>query len=127
MLAEELGPAVRVLHSGPGEHNRHFLVLEVSGSLDTPDAAVRRLCSLVERLSPRGRAVLNRAAWKVFDVGYELPAGARAVAVALKPETLGRIVALGATVAFTCYRRDNWEPDEMANEPHRTRSNGNRA
>lgn len=42
-------------------------------------------------------------------MGYELLAGNLSSRVVLKPETLKRIAALGATVAFSCYREDGSE------------------
>ena len=57
-------------------------------------------------------------------MGYELVKRACLSQVTLRPETLRRIVDLGATVAFTCYR-DNDSPDGAANgrQPIRVRSN----
>ena len=74
--------------------------LEGSRDRNTADAAARVLCLVVERLSVRGRKLWNRAKRKTFDVGYELPPGARNVRIVLQRGTLKRIVALGATVAF---------------------------
>jgi hypothetical protein len=37
-------------------------------------------------------------------VGYNFETGVRLVRVALRPETLKRVVALRATAAFSCYR-----------------------
>jgi hypothetical protein len=113
-LGEEMGKAVTVLYSGPSKGKRHLLSLESSRSPNTADAAARSLCSTVERLSAHGRTLWDRATRREFDVGYELPAGVRAAHVALQPETLRRIVALGATVAFTCYREDNSEPSGLS-------------
>ena len=109
-LAEEIGRSVVVLHSGPGVRRKHLLCLESRCCPKTPEAAAHELCSAVERLSPPARALWEHAGRKEFNVGYELPAGVRAVEVALRPETVRRIVKLGATVAFTCYREDNCEP-----------------
>lgn len=114
-LAEEMGKAVLVLHSGPGMGRRHFLRLESLRWPDTPDAAARELCRAVERLSPVARRIWQRARRREFNIGYELPAGVQAVQVTLPPDTVRRIVALGGTVAFTCYRDDTQEPSGPAN------------
>ncbi len=103
-LAQEMGKAVIVLYSGPGKGRSHLLCLEDSRWSNTPDAAARALCAAVERLSVRGRRLWKQAKRKEFNVGYDLIEGARLVQTALKRETLKRIVALDATVAFTCYR-----------------------
>jgi hypothetical protein len=113
-LGEEMGKALLVLYSGSYKGKRHLLSLESSRSLITADAAARSFCSTVERLTVRGRKLWDRAVRKEFDFGYELPVGVPAVNVALKPATLRRIVALGATVAFTCYRRDDSQPEGVA-------------
>jgi len=42
-------------------------------------------------------------------MGYEFQGGIRALEMAINPETLKRIVGLGATVAFTCYAPDDSE------------------
>ena len=112
-LAEEMGKAVRVLHSGPGEAGRNLLCVESARSHNTPDATARALCSTVERLSVRGRRLWDRSKRKEFDVGFELGTGSRLLQTALRLETLARIVALGATVAFTCYRRVNSESEPI--------------
>lgn len=114
-LAEEMGKTVLVLYSGPGKGRQRLLCLESLRWPNTPDAAARELCRAVERLSPGVRRAWERARRREFNVGYELPTGLRAVQVTLQPETVRRIVALGGTVAFTCYRNDNSEPDGPAN------------
>ncbi len=106
LLAEEMGGAVLVLYSGPGLGRNRLLCLESSRSPNTPDAAARQLCTAAERLSPEARGIWDRARHKVFNIGYELPNSVRSVAVTLLPATVKRIVALGATIAFTCYRAD---------------------
>ena len=108
-LSEEMGRTVLVLYSGPGKGKRHLLCLESARCWNTPDAAARALCSAVERLSIHGRRLWDRATLRHFDVGYELSSGARSVHASLRPDTLERVVALGATVAFSCYRADNRE------------------
>ena len=126
-LAEEMGKAVLVLHSGPFVGRQRLLRLESLRWSNSPDAAARELCRAVERLSPGARRVWERARCREFNVGYELPTGLLAVQVTLQPETVKRIVALGGTVAFTCYRDDNSEPDRPANESQPIRSQTNRA
>jgi hypothetical protein len=125
-LAEEMGKAVLILHSGPGAGRQRLLCLESVRWPNTPDAAARELCRAVERLSPGARRVWERARRREFNVGYELQTGLRAVQVTLQPETVRRIVALGGTVAFTCYRDDNSEQDGPANGSQPIRSRRNR-
>jgi len=121
-LCEEMGKAVTVLYSGPSTDKRYLLSLESSKSLNRADGAARALCSTIEGLSPTSRRLWDCATLRVFDVGYELSDGVRAVNVVLSPETLARIVALRATVAFTCYQHSNSEPDGAANGSQPIRS-----
>ncbi len=124
-LAEEMGKAVLVLYSGPGKGRQRLLCLESLRWPNSPDAAARELCRAIDRLSPGVRRVWECARRKEFNVGYELPTGLRAVQVTLQPETVRRIIALGGTIAFTCYRDDNSEPDGPTNgsQPIRARQN----
>jgi hypothetical protein len=109
-LAELMGKAVLVLYSGPGVGREHLLCLESARCPKTPDAAARDLCRAVERLSPRARKLWERARSKKFDVGYDLPADFQLVQVTLQAATVRRIVALGGTIAFTCYRGEQMYP-----------------
>jgi hypothetical protein len=57
----------------------------------------------VERFGKAERRIWARALTRTFDVGYGISRGDAAVNVTLQPETTRRVVALGATIAFTCY------------------------
>ena len=109
-MEREMGRAVLVLYSGRGKGRSHLLCLESSRWPNTPDSAALALCSVVEELSVRCRQLWDRARRKEFNLGYDLIEGVRVVQTALGRKTLSRIVALGATVAFTCYRGENSEP-----------------
>jgi hypothetical protein len=85
---------------------RHLLSLESLRCWNTPDAAARDLCRVVEQLSPAARVLWDNARSKESNVGYELRADCHYVQVGLHPETVRRIVALGGTVAFTCYHAE---------------------
>jgi len=105
-LAAEMGKRVMVLHSGPGSKpRRHLLALESSRFLRDPDAVIHALCSVVESLSPASRRIWQRAR-KEFDVGYELRPSERSSRFSLRPDTLERVAALGATLTVTYYRGD---------------------
>lgn len=119
LLGKEMGSAVVVLYSGPGKGKRHLYCLETSRWSNTADAAARMLCSAIEQLSADGRRLWDHAKRKEFDVGCGLPSGARAVHITLQQETLKRILALGATVAFTCYRDDSEDSVAKGSQPIR--------
>lgn len=99
-----------MLYAGPGAGRNHLLCLESSSLAEYPDATSHALCRVIERLSPEARKLWAKARRKEFNIGYELPADLRAVQVNLRPDTARRIVELGATIAFTCYRFDDAEP-----------------
>lgn len=106
-LAAEMGRRVIVLHLGPAsEPRRHLLALESSRYLRNPDAVIHALCSVVESLSPASRRVWQRAR-KEFDVGYGLRSSERSLRFSLRPDTLQRVAALGASLTVTCYRDDD--------------------
>lgn len=114
VLEAEMGQAVIALYCGPGKPKRFLLCLESPRWPRNPDSAAKDLCSVIERLSDKGKRLWKRAQRKEFDVGYEMAEGERAVQASLKHETLQRIVALGATVAFTCYNRA--EPERISSK-----------
>lgn len=91
------------LFSGPIRKGVFLLSLECNSYPKDADAAILELCAAVEGLGKSERRLWERALRRTFDVGYGITPGSRAVHVALRPKTLGRITALGATVAFTCY------------------------
>ena len=108
-LAAAMGNAVIVLYSGPVQ-GRHLLVLESSREHIGPDATIRALCTVVEKLPSDARSDWY-AAHKEFNVGYELRASELFSQFRLRPDTLHRVANLGATLAVTYYRSDDAEPD----------------
>ncbi|MBN9693853.1 MAG: hypothetical protein J0M24_26730, partial [Verrucomicrobia bacterium] len=97
-------PPVAEVGLGPLRRGVFLLSLECNSYPRNADVGIRRLCDAVERLGPSERRLWERALSRTFDVGYSLAEGDKAVQVSLQPSTLSRVVAVGATVAFTCYR-----------------------
>ena len=86
---------------------RHCLFLESAADHRTPDATIHELAGLIEGLSPARRQLWDRAIRREFDIGYETRLKLRHFnRFVLRPGTLGRITALGATLAVTVYRED---------------------
>jgi hypothetical protein len=109
------------LYSGPLRKGIFLLSLECNVYPKDADAAIIRLCAAVDRLSKSKRRIWERALRRTFDVGYDVaPAGT--VHVVLQPETIKRVVALRAMVAFTCYSDDESEPHGPAKRSQPTRS-----
>ena len=103
------------LFCGPIRKGIFLLSLECNRYPKDADAAIVELCTTVDELGNSERQLWDRALRRTFDVGYGISSGSRAVYVGLRPETLRRITALGATIAFTCYLDDNSEPVSPAN------------
>jgi hypothetical protein len=118
--------SAHVLYSGPVRKGIFLLSLECNVYPKDADAAISRLCAAVDRLRQSERRIWERALRRTFDVGYDIPRGIATVHVALRPETLEQVAAIGATLAFTCYRDDNSEPDGPANGSQPIRSETNR-
>jgi hypothetical protein len=114
------------LFSGPLRKGIFLLSLECNSYPKDADAAIVELSAAVEGLGKSERQLWERALRRTFDVGYGITPGSRAVHVALRPETLRRVTALGATIAFTCYLDDNSEPDGPANGSQSIRAETNR-
>jgi|ERR1039458_4510271 hypothetical protein len=106
-LAREFGDRVSVMFSGRMK-GRHCLYLETAGADSSQDATLNALCALVEGLSLGGRRVWDAADKREFDLGYEARLSSeRANRFRIRPDTLRRIVGLGATLAMTIYREDS--------------------
>ena len=110
-LAAEWEENVVVLYSGKGrfgpgpaflQSRRHLLTLETCPEYKDPDRTIHAFCALVEGLSPANRALWD-AAHKRFDLGYELCPTEQSIHFALRPDTLARLTALGATLAVSVY------------------------
>jgi hypothetical protein len=104
LIADAMGERVLVLYCGVSGR-RHLLAVESSGRHKGPDAAIHALCAAVESLPPTARRLWNKSR-KTFDVGYELRASEQSSRFSLRPDTLERIVKLGASLTVTYYRRD---------------------
>lgn len=98
------------LYSGSIRKGIFLLRLECNSDPTDADTATIKLCAAIEALGSNERRLWDRALKRTFDVGYEIMPGCRAVHVSLRPETLQRVTALGATVAFTCYLSDDSRP-----------------
>lgn len=103
-LEHELSNTTITLYSGPGPKKRHLLCVECALWPENPDQAISLLCEAIEKLSTRGRKSWERAKKKQFDIGFEMIPKTPMARTILNPESVARIVALNATIAFTCYQ-----------------------
>jgi hypothetical protein len=102
-LLAEMGGRVSVNYCGPAP-KRHLLAVANSRQYKSPDSAIYALCKVIESLSPKGRRIWN-ASRKTFDVGYSLRPSERASHFSVRPDSLARVAALGATLAVTYYQQ----------------------
>ncbi len=100
------------LHCGPT--GRGYLArLECANGGDScePDSIINQFCDAIERLDERASAEWQAANFRCFDLGYETTGLDQRWCSTLRHSTLSRVVALGASVAFTAYPRDPSEQD----------------
>lgn len=101
-LPAEFEKRAYVLHCGR-IGGGYFLAVESNRQFKTPDATVRALCAVVGALSAQGKRLWRSAYRKEFDIGYDLASEGYVSHFKLRPDTLKRITALGATLAVTFY------------------------
>lgn len=121
LIESALSDIAHALYCGTVRRGIFLLSLECNNYPKNADAAVVALCEAVDRLGITERRISKRALSRTFDVGYRLGCGDAAVRVALKPTTLSRVSAVGATVAFTCCGGSNTEPGSPGNVAGRRR------
>ena len=107
---------VHHLHCEPGERG-FFARLECSNGGDTSeaDSVINKFCSALESLDERAAAQWNAAHRRCFDIGYETSGSDQCWQSDLQRKTLSRVVALGASIAFTVYPRSQSEQAEAPN------------
>ena len=108
LLVEEMGKRVIVLHCGP-VRGGWLAILEKARPGKGPDAVIRALCALVERLSPASKR-LWQAARKEFDAGYAAQSSADRSHFTVGPETVKRVAKLGGVLSVTSYRLSDETP-----------------
>lgn len=65
-------------------------------------------CDLLEALPPPAAHVWKQASRRTFDIGISSGAARPILSLRIKPATLARITALGATIAVTVYPVMEW-------------------
>jgi hypothetical protein len=106
-LAREFGDRVSVTFSGR-MRGYHCLYLEIASAERSQDRIIKALCGLIEELSTAGKRLWTAAHKREFDLGYEMRLSSeQANRFTIRPNTLRRVVGLGASVAVTLYREEN--------------------
>ena len=102
-VAQEFGNRVVVMRNDRIK-GRYCLSVACAEAGRTQNAVLKALCSLIERLSEKGRCAWDAAEKREFNLGYETRLrSARANGFKIHPDTLRRITNLGASVAVTIY------------------------
>jgi hypothetical protein len=96
-LVEALKPAYEISRGGIRAS------LELHRQSDSPENGIKAFVALVRKLSPRTRAIWNRAKAKTMSIGIQAVAGSRSMDFTLSSDVLSLIDSIGADVAFTVY------------------------
>ena len=101
-LAEALEPQVFALHVG--RVGRGWMArFELTRQPRTPDTAIRRLVTALERLPARERARWRRATRREFNVGIQAAAEPHASQFPIGPDTLELVARLRGRLVLTLY------------------------
>lgn len=84
-----------------GLYRAHY---EVSGCVRNASATLHALAAAIEALSRRARRSWRSASLRDFNIGVELERGVRSIELALDPEAVRRVSALGGRLVFTAYQ-----------------------
>ena len=101
---------VHHLYSGPS--GRGYLArLECADGGDTcePDSIIMKFCDAIDHLDERASEEWKNAKFRCFDLGYEAIDSDQTWQSALRHATLSRVVALGASIYFTAYPKNQSE------------------
>ena len=102
-------PLAKALGKKAGVHfcdkqERDYLAAFGSGCFTRSlDRKLAEFCDLIEGLPPAAARVWKQASRRTFDIGIGSGTTRPTLALRIKPATLARITALGATVAITVY------------------------
>jgi hypothetical protein len=103
-LIEELGEKIHVVYNGPSEERTNLAALEVyDGDDEDPDSIINAFCKLLEKLSPKSKAVWESCSMRRFDIGFESGVSGHPLCVDLDQETLERVARLSGSIGVTIY------------------------
>lgn len=106
VLAKELGDTVSVLYSGPMKKG-FLLSIENFAYHRDADKTIHALCSIVEKLSTKGKRLWASSRRKEFNLGFDVSMAGHSFCFALRNDTLRRVADLGATLGITIYPEAN--------------------
>lgn len=119
VLLRELGRKVIVLYSG--EHPKgHLVALELSSFTKDAHKTMRRWIKILGTLSPSARREFQKAASRVFDLGFDVSIEKKSVQIELPREHMEELAKLGASYVVTLYAAE--PPPPVVKTRKRSRS-----
>ena len=94
---------------------------ETNGCAHDASATIRELVAMIEAQSASARRAWDAAALRDFNVGVELERGVRYVELAIAPDVVRAVAALGGRIVFTAYQVAAMRRPVKAAPPPRTR------
>ena len=101
-IVDTFGEDVIVLHHGKLD-DYHHASFETTDVMPTADEVINYFCGLVEALPDGVRAGWDSCRKRVLDIGYESGTSPSNFRSELKPTTLQRVAAIGASIIITIY------------------------
>lgn len=83
-----------------GLYRAHY---EAQGCSATASGTIRDLVAVIRRLPSAARKAWATAAMRDFNVGVEIPSHTRSVELAIDPDAVAEVAALGGRIAITAY------------------------
>ncbi len=109
MLIDEIGDSASLLYGGPfSDDLPYFASYEIDDDPETktPESLIFAFCSLIESLSPAGRALWDSSRERVIDLGYRASSSREVIQDRLPAEILMKISKLQIDLAWTFYPVD---------------------
>jgi hypothetical protein len=107
-IAREFGDNVNLLYHGHYQDTFNRLALEIYSIREhNPDSIINSFCDLIEKLSPKAKAIWRRCLSRRFDIGIQSGTVTKKhftpLVLDLSSKTLKRVSVLSVEVVFTIY------------------------
>lgn len=77
---------------------------EINAKARDASTAIHQLAAAIEAMGSAGRRAWREAAMREFNIGVELTRGVPMIELAIAPDAVRRVAALGGRIAFTAYQ-----------------------
>jgi hypothetical protein len=88
-----------------GLYRAHY---QTKGVMRNASSTIHELAAAIEAVNASGRRAWDAAKMRDFNIGVELTRGVRMVELAITPDAICRVAALGGRIAFTTYQVSEW-------------------